>query len=178
MVAVLTLALGIGATTAIFSIIRAVLMNPLAMQDPGRVVLLQEQWRNTFSALSVGNFADVRRQSSSFSNLCALNEAGFNLATPDTPTRVQGELATADCFATFGVPPIAGRLPQTNGAAGRRTLKIGGAPNGKNSRRGRVSRIGKAAPKISRRPRDHWKERIAPASTCSWPPPRSTESTS
>jgi putative ABC transport system permease protein len=109
-VAILTLALGIGATTAIFSIIRAVLMNPLAMQDPGRVVLLREQWRDTFSALSVGNFADVRRQSSSFSNLCALNEASFNLATPDTPVRVQGELATADCFAMFGVPSIAGRL--------------------------------------------------------------------
>jgi hypothetical protein len=109
-VAILTLALGIGATSAIFSIVRAVLMNPLAMHDPGRVVLLREQWRDTFSALSVGNFADVRRQSSSFSNLCALNEASFNLATPDTPVRVQGELATADCFALFGVPSIAGRL--------------------------------------------------------------------
>jgi putative ABC transport system permease protein len=109
-VAILTLALGIGAATAIFSIIRAVLINPLAMEDPNRVVLLREQWRETFASVSVGNFADVRRQSSSFSNLCALNEAGFNLATPDTPTRVQGELATADCFATFGVPPIAGRL--------------------------------------------------------------------
>jgi len=109
-VAVLTLGLGIGATTAIFSIIRAVLMNPLAMEEPRRVMVVRETWRETFASVSVGNFADVRRQSGSFANLCALNEASFNLATQDAPVRVSGELATADCFATFGVAPIAGRF--------------------------------------------------------------------
>jgi putative ABC transport system permease protein len=109
-VAVLTLALGIGATTAIFSIIRAVLMNPLAMRDPSRVMVLREEWHDAFASVSVGNFADIQRQSSSFSNLCALNQGGFNLATLDTPVRVTGELATSDCFATLGIPPIAGRL--------------------------------------------------------------------
>ena len=109
-VAVLTLALGIGATTAIFSIIRAVLMNPLAMQDPNRVVVLREQWRESFVSVSVGNFADIQRQSPSFSNLCALDQRGFNLAALDSPVRVTGELATSECFATFGVPPNAGRL--------------------------------------------------------------------
>src|SRR5580704_5600507 len=101
MVAILTLALGIGSTTAIFSIIRAVLMNPLAIQDPPHVVLVREEWQDTLPDLSVGNFADIRRQSSSFSSLCAMNEVGLNLATPETPVRVRGELATADCFATF-----------------------------------------------------------------------------
>jgi putative ABC transport system permease protein len=109
-VAVLTLALGIGATTAIFSIIRAVLMNPLAIQDPNRVVVLRELWRESFVSVSVGNFADIQRQSTSFSSLCALNQGGFNLAALDRPVRVTGELATSECFATFGVPPIAGRL--------------------------------------------------------------------
>src|ERR1700733_3550862 len=115
-VAVLTLALGIGATTAIFSIIRAVLMNPLAIQDPNRVVVLREQWRESFVSVSVGNFADIQRQSTSFSSLCALNQGGFNLAALDRPIRVTGELATSECFATFGVPPIAGRLfaPEQN----------------------------------------------------------------
>src|SRR5580704_6501356 len=89
-VAMLTLGLGIGATTAIFSIIRAVLMNPLAMQDPRRVMVVRETWRETFVSVSVGNFADVRRQSGSFANLCALNEASFNLATQDAPLRVSG----------------------------------------------------------------------------------------
>jgi putative ABC transport system permease protein len=109
-VAVLTLGLGIGATTAIFSIIRAVLMNPLAMEEPRRVMVVRETWRETFASVSVGNFADVRRESGSFANLCALNEASFNLATLDAPVRVSGELATADCFATFGVAPMAGRF--------------------------------------------------------------------
>ena len=109
-VAVLTLGLGIGATTAIFSIVRAVLMNPLAMEEPRRVMVVRETWRETFASVSVGNFADVRRQSGSFANLCALNEASFNLATLDAPVRVSGELASADCFATFGVAPMAGRF--------------------------------------------------------------------
>jgi putative ABC transport system permease protein len=115
-VAVLTLALGIGATTAIFSIIRAVLMNPLAIQDPNRVVVLRELWHESFVSVSVGNFADIQRQSTSFSSLCALNQGGFNLAALDRPVRVTGELATSECFATFGVPPMAGRLftPEEN----------------------------------------------------------------
>jgi putative ABC transport system permease protein len=109
-VAILTLALGVGATTAIFSVVHAVLLNPLLMQQPQRVVLLREQWRDLFGAVSVGNFTAVRRQGTSFANLCASSDASFNLATQDAPVRVQGALATADCFAMFGVPPIAGRF--------------------------------------------------------------------
>ncbi len=110
-VAVLTLALGIGANTAIFSVINAVLLSPLAIHDPSRVVLLQEQWRGPLAnAASVGNFANIRRQTKSFVTLCASNSASFNLATSATPERVQGELATADYFATFGVQPIIGRV--------------------------------------------------------------------
>jgi putative ABC transport system permease protein len=110
MVAILTLALGIGATTAMFSVIHSVLLQPLAMADPGRVVMVREQWRDEFASVAVGNFADVRRQNSSFSNVCALNGAGFNLATRDNPVRVQGEITSADCFAMLGVRPIAGRF--------------------------------------------------------------------
>ena len=109
-IAILTLALGIGANTAIFSVVNAVLLKPLAMWDPSRVVYLQEQWRDIFPDVSVGNFADTKRQSTSFSNLSASNNASFNLATPEAPERVEGELATADYFATAGVQPIAGRV--------------------------------------------------------------------
>lgn len=109
-VAVLTLGLGIGTTTAIFCIVNAVLLKPLAMQDPARVVYLQEQWRGLFPDLSVGNFADVRRQNTSFTNLCASHNGNFNLATESAPERVDGEYVTADYFETFGVPPIAGRV--------------------------------------------------------------------
>ena len=109
-VAVLTLALGIGATTAIFSVVNAVLMRPLAMEDPSRVVYLQEQWRDLFPGVSVGNFADLKRQSTSFAKLCASNNASFNLEARELPERVDGEIATADYFPTFGVRPIAGRF--------------------------------------------------------------------
>ena len=108
--AVVTLAVGIGANTTIFSIVNAVLLKPLAMEDASRVVYMQEQWRDLFPGVSVGNFTDVQRQSTSFAKLCAANNASFNLATEDTPERVSGEYATADYFATFGVPPIAGRV--------------------------------------------------------------------
>ena len=110
MVAVITLALGIGANTAIFSVVNAVLLRPLAMEDSSRVVYIQEQWKGIFPGLSVGNFADVQRQTTSFTKLCASNDASFNLAASEAPERVQGEYATADYFATFGVQPIAGRV--------------------------------------------------------------------
>jgi predicted permease len=109
-VSVLTLALGIGANTAIFSVMNAVLLRPLAMEDPPRVVYLQEQWRDIFPGLSVGNFTDLQQQSTSFAKLCASNNASFNLATSEAPERVDGEQATGEYFATFGVQPIAGRV--------------------------------------------------------------------
>ena len=109
-VAVLTLALGIGATTAIFSIVNAVLLRPLAIEDPSNVVFVQETWRDIFPGLSVGNFADLKRQSTSFADLCASNDASFNLEARELPERVDGEIATANYFTTFGVQPIAGRV--------------------------------------------------------------------
>jgi putative ABC transport system permease protein len=109
-VAVLTLALGIGATTAIFSVVNAVLLRPLAMQDPSRVMYLQEHWQDIFPGLSVGNFADLKKQSSSFGELSASNNASFNLEARELPERVDGEIVTANYFATFGVQPMAGRV--------------------------------------------------------------------
>jgi putative ABC transport system permease protein len=112
-VAVITLAVGIGAITAVFSVVRAVLLKPLAIVEPARVVLVQEQWPESVGGLSVGNFADTRQQSTSFSDLGASGSAGFNLSTNETPERVDGETVTANYFATFGVQPIAGRVFST-----------------------------------------------------------------
>jgi putative ABC transport system permease protein len=109
-VAVLTLAVGIGATTAIFSVVDAVLLRPLAMEDPSHVVFVQETWQNLFPSVSVGSFADLKRQSASFAELCASHSASFNLEAQELPERVDGEIATADYFTTFGVQPIAGRV--------------------------------------------------------------------
>jgi putative ABC transport system permease protein len=109
-VAVLTLALGIGATTAIFSVVNAVLLRPLAIEDSARVVLLQEQWKGSAVDVSVGNFNDIKKQSSSYTEISCSNGASFNLETQGIPERVDGEIATFNYFATFGVQPIAGRV--------------------------------------------------------------------
>jgi len=109
-VAILTMAVGIGANTAMFSVMHAVLLKPLAMSEPSRVLFIQEQWRDSAGGLSVGNFADMRQQSTSFASLGASGSAGFNLATEETPERVDGEIVTASYFATFGVQPIVGRV--------------------------------------------------------------------
>ena len=109
-VAVLTLALGIGATTAIFSVVNAVLLRPLAIDNPSRVMFLQEQWRDIFPGLSVGNYTDLKKQSSSYTELCASNNASFNLEAGEIPERVDGEIATANYFTTLGVQPMAGRV--------------------------------------------------------------------
>jgi putative ABC transport system permease protein len=109
-VAVLTLALGIGATTSIFSVVNAVLLRPLAIEDSSRVVLLQEQWRGSSGDVSVGNFNDIKNQSNSYVEVSCSNNASFNLQTQDIPERVDGEVATFNYFTTFGVQPIAGRV--------------------------------------------------------------------
>jgi putative ABC transport system permease protein len=109
LVAVLTLALGIGTTTAIFSVVNAVLLRPLAIEDSSRVVLLQEWWKGSAGDVSVGNFNDIQKQSSSYVEVSCANNASFNLEAQDIPERVDGEIATFNYFATFGVQPIAGR---------------------------------------------------------------------
>jgi putative ABC transport system permease protein len=109
-VAVLTLALGIGATTAIFSVVNAVLLRPLAIEDSSRVVLLQEQWKGSGIDVSVGNFNDIKKLSASYAEMSSSNNASFNLETQGIPERVDGEIATFNYFATFGVQPIAGRI--------------------------------------------------------------------
>jgi putative ABC transport system permease protein len=110
-VAVLTLAVGIGANTAIFGIVDAVLLRPLAMVQPQRVMLLQETWqRRGGGGVSTGNFLDIRRQSTAFSSVSASAGAAYNLATEDSPQRIDGENVTAAYFETFGVAPLAGRV--------------------------------------------------------------------
>src|SRR5438105_9902654 len=124
-VAILTLAVGIGANTAIFSIVDAVLFRPLAMVRPERVMLLQEVWQGRGGGgVSVGNFADIREQSTAFSSISASASSAYNLATEEAPERIDGERVDAEYFNTFGVSPLLGRAftraedsPGRNGVA-------------------------------------------------------------
>jgi putative ABC transport system permease protein len=110
LVALLSLALGIGATTAIFSVVDAVLLRPLAMAEPNRVLLVQGTWRDVPAGISVGNFDDLRHEATSFSAVGASASAGFNLATGEVPERVLGEAVSASYFDVAGVRPILGRV--------------------------------------------------------------------
>jgi putative ABC transport system permease protein len=111
-VAVLTLALGIGATTAIFSVVSAVLLRPLPFAQPERLVRLWESHPPTqlpqFS-VAFPNFLDWRQQNQVFTHLAAFREDGFNLQTGEEPHRVNGARVTVDFFNVLGMQPAQGR---------------------------------------------------------------------
>ena len=108
LVALLTLAIGIGATTAIFSAVYSVVLKPLPFAEPDRVMLVGE--RPDGGDVSVGNYADLKRDNHSFATLGAIFWTNFNLAADDRPERILGARVTHDYFSTFGVQPQLGRL--------------------------------------------------------------------
>lgn len=110
-IAVITLALGIGATTSIYSVLRAVVLRPLAFEDPGRIALVGENWQNLGPTnVSVGNFVDWRRASEDvFEQLAALDYESFNLSDSGDPERVLGGRVSRGFFELLGMPPLHGR---------------------------------------------------------------------
>lgn len=116
-VAVLALALGIGANTAIFSVVNAVLLRPLPFADPERLMLVGEINNNQKGAedqvgIAPANYLDYRNDNKSFESLGAFSmtaRSGFNLGGAGEPERVTGANVTANLFPTFGVNPIHGR---------------------------------------------------------------------
>src|ERR1043166_3754492 len=110
-VAGLTLALGIGATTAIFSAVRAVVLRPFPYANPDRVMLVMERWKEQNGNVSVGNFTDLAAQQQSFDKLAAVGYSSFTISNgTDAPDRVFGARVTADYFSVYGVAPIEGRV--------------------------------------------------------------------
>ncbi len=107
--AVATLALCIGATTAIFSVVYSVLFRPLPFADPDGLLLVRTTWRQMTSSFSVGNWADVNRQQHSFEYFVPAHAESFNLAGTDAPENVTGARVGADYFAMLGVRPALGR---------------------------------------------------------------------
>jgi putative ABC transport system permease protein len=110
-VAVLTLALGIGANTAIFSVINAVLLKALPYEEADRLVFLTE-WSEQVPEMSfsVANLKDVRDQSTSFESLVGFNGTGFILATEGAEAeRLNGRQVTSGLFPTLRKAPVLGR---------------------------------------------------------------------
>jgi predicted permease len=116
-VAVLTLALGIGANTAIFTIVNAVLLNPLPVTDAARLFELDTTDRKTTVALgnatrlgmSVRNYEDFARQADVFSGITGFMGIGLTQSGGETPKRFQGSLVTANYFDVLGVHSVLGR---------------------------------------------------------------------
>jgi len=119
-VTLLTVALGIGVTTAIFSVVQAVLLRPLPYPDPDRLVQTAWVWRagsaDATDALTATQYAFWKGHARSFSGTAAFAQpgAGFNLVAQGEPAYVRGQLASADLFPVLGVGPMLGRgfLPE------------------------------------------------------------------
>src|SRR5262245_480369 len=109
-IAVLTLALGIGANTAIFSVIDAALLRPLPYPNSDRIVILyntDQDKQNEYPAPA--DFLDVKRESNSFAYLAGYRGVPSNLSGNGTPERVDGTSITSDFFPTLGVEALHGR---------------------------------------------------------------------
>jgi putative ABC transport system permease protein len=109
-VAVLTLALGIGANTAIFSVVNGVMLNPLPFPEGDRLVSLFQKIPNFENgSISYLNFVDWRRMNTTFSGMAAYRGAGFNLTGEGEPERLRGEMVSHGFFEILGVQPLLGR---------------------------------------------------------------------
>src|SRR5215212_1325473 len=111
-VAVLTLALGIGANTAIFSVVNDLLLRPLPYSDAERVVMLWEvtpEGRH-MNTTSRANFREWRAQGASFESMAAFTDQRLNLTGVGEPEEVGVQFATPDLFKVLGVEPLHGRV--------------------------------------------------------------------
>ncbi|HEY8835873.1 MAG TPA: ABC transporter permease, partial [Chthoniobacterales bacterium] len=111
-VVVLTLALGIGANTAIFSVVHGVLMRPLPYKAPGRLVILNQaapKIGDDSFGFSVLDFTDFREKTRAFSSLSEYHSMWFILLGRPEPERVQTGVVSDNFFDTLGVKPLLGR---------------------------------------------------------------------
>ena len=112
LIAVLSLALGIGANTALFSVINAVLLRPLPFHEPDRLAMIWED--ASFIGFpqdtpAPGNFADWKAQTQTFTDIAARGNRSFNLTGGGEPEKIQAYEVTANFFPLLGVKPALGR---------------------------------------------------------------------
>jgi hypothetical protein len=109
LIAIATLALGIGANTALFSVVNAVLLRPLPYQEPDRLVILWEQGSRMEMSVAYPNFVDWRDRNQVFEKIAAFRRESFNLTGTGEAERLNGRMVSADFFATFSKQPLHGR---------------------------------------------------------------------
>jgi len=109
-VAVITLALGIGATTAIFSAVKAVVLQPLPFPDPDRLLAVYEEYQGGRGNVSAGNYVDGIEPVQKFESITAVQYSSFNISDAGQPERVVGARTTWGFFQVFSIAPVLGRV--------------------------------------------------------------------
>ena len=111
-IAIFTLALGIGANSAIFSVVDTVLLRPLPFKDPDQIVMAWARYVNDSGGRGVHSFpdyVDLRDQSQSFSGMAAYTRTASTLSLTDDAQYLEGNAITPEIFDVLGVPPLLGR---------------------------------------------------------------------
>jgi putative ABC transport system permease protein len=118
--AVLTLALGIGATTAIYTVVYATLLAPMPYPKPNQLVIVWSKIQGHRNGVAAGDYLDWARQSHSFQNLIAMSGASFNMAGKEAPEMVQADMATPGWYNMWGISFQLGRdILSSEGVAGK-----------------------------------------------------------
>ena len=127
-IAVLTLALGIGANTALFSVVNGVMLNPLPFPKPDQLVAVYQK-TDQFEESSVTylNYLDWQKQNHSFSEFGAFRSDDWNLTGVGEPERLHGHMISAEFFPAYGITPVMGRniTPEEDRAGGTPVALIG-----------------------------------------------------
>lgn len=127
-IALLALTLGIGANTAIFSVVNAVLLRSFPYSDPEKIVLVWEKrqgGRTDQNVINLGNFSDWKEQNQVFSDMAVFFDRSFNLTSDGEPEEIPIQFATTNLFSVLGTTPVLGRtfLPD-DGAQGQPGIAV------------------------------------------------------
>jgi putative ABC transport system permease protein len=123
--AILTLALGIGANTAIFTVVYATLLAPMPYPQPDQLVMVWSKIQGGRNGIAAQDFLDWKNQNTVFQDLNAFTGGSFNLATKDQPEYLEGQFTTPGMYRMMGAPFRYGRdfLPE-EGVAGKEHVVI------------------------------------------------------
>jgi putative ABC transport system permease protein len=114
LIAAITLALGIGANTAIFSVIYAVLLAPMPYPEPDQLVMVWSRVQGGNNSVAAGDFVDWKQQNKTFTDMCAWSGVSYNFATPGQPEQITGDADSPGFFRMTGNKFLMGRdfLPE------------------------------------------------------------------
>src|SRR5258708_30335158 len=128
-VVVLSLALGIGANTAMCSLVNAFLLRPMPVDDPGRLVaiyLTAPRWGQSIEGFSYPDLIDYRKQNTGLSDLMGSTGVALSVTDSEKPELIWGELVTGNYFSGLGIRPVAGRvfLPDHDRVPGQKPVRV------------------------------------------------------